>query len=568
MPATFLTTYLLSSFTIVLQWRADRRETDKSRDCFGCCPKLYHSRYIPTANRPMDCTVGGAEDVPFTPRQWTSAVTFKASGPFDAGNADLGRAPHKPSLPRAHLHSTGSRAPLLSRAIHRFAPRPRRAPAAAAPCAPVCGLEMHTGAHCPAPARRDAAQRSGDCTADESEAQEAEAGAETGTQRKDTSPSPRAEHGPTQSTDDGQAQALLPEGALAAEQRPSSEYSRKSGASSADTVVQWEVLSDLLDDFDSQDEEVEHHDERTCLWTQAPEKGAAVGCIRINLDKIHREALSFSRHQADTPDTAVISTLGALKLRKCARPWSAGPQLATLEADKHRGLLKPLRPADQHKHERKAAAPELQGDATVGEWRAVGLGVSFGADSSALGALRVGDGCPRAIRSRPATPPQDCPASCPERARGGTQTAFCAGSGFSRASSLTASLTGASFSSASTSSSSCSRAQTWPSASAEEDVRDVRDVRDVLPLAPRDARRKGSMPQYSMRAASASVRGSSVRGHTKAGEEHELGEQGRSEESAPRVLAHCRARPRTGNALLKRLCVEDRADAGDRVVPH
>ena len=77
------------------------------------------------------------------------------------------------------------------------------------------------------------------------------------------------------------------------------------------------------------------------------------------------------------------------------------------------------------------------------------------------------------------------------------------------------------------------------------------------------------MPQYSMRAASASVRGTwakpCLRGDTLAGDdEHEHGGRGRSEGSTPHALAHFRARPRTGNALLKRLCVEDRADAAHK----
>merc|ERR1712205_232054 len=103
---------------------------------------------------------------------------------------------------------------------------------------------------------------------------------------------------------------------------------------------------------------------------------------------------------------------------------------------------------------------------------------------------------------------------------------------------------------------------------------------DVLPLAPRDARRKGSMPQYSMRAASASARGTVARGGAKAEEEHGGGGQWtsrRSEEGAPHAFAHARgssvqpaadtsggiARPRTGNVVLKRLCVEDLAEASE-----
>jgi hypothetical protein len=288
------------------------------------------------------------------------------------------------------------------------------------------------------------------------------------------------------------------------------------------------------------------HCERVFSTTNVIFNQSSVGCIRPcgdNHDKIELAAPSASL--ADNLDAA-HTQFGALKLvRKGGRPWSAGPKLATVEAGKHSGLLRSLCPAQRTIEARSDTSSDLQVpvEQDAREVRTTRL--------CALGALRVGDGCPRAIRSRPGTP---CGRAdvCLVQDRGIMSLRLASSSlcdtlveaGIARASSSSSVSSSSSFSSPRVG------AETWLNANPEE--------REL----PAVQRRKGSMPQYCMRAASASAQGGNSEGGQGGGGGSVTGVR-----SVPIEISHSRERsmqtktatrclierPRSGNVLLKKL---------------
>ena len=505
------------------------------------------------------------EDAIFTPRQWTSANTFKASdqltasdyqGPTALGPTALGPTPYEI---RARVRG----ALLLTRAIRRYAPRPRP-PARvndvveseeAAQLKHVSRDEWHDKCYIedyPGQAAAVASQEGPGATA---VAHLEHKSKKSNSKSKSINDSDFTEgRKALAASEDSSAQ---PQGTPRAEQRPHSEHSRKSEASSADTVVLWEVLSDLSDDFDFEHvtEQSFHeadsleHCERVFSTTNVIFNQSSVGCIRPcgdNHDKIELAAPSASL--ADNLDAA-HTQFGALKLvRKGGRPWSAGPKLATVEAGKHSGLLRSLCPAQRTIEARSDTSSDLQVpvEQDAREVRTTRL--------CALGALRVGDGCPRAIRSRPGTP---CGRAdvCLVQDRGIMSLRLASSSlcdtlveaGIARASSSSSVSSSSSFSSPRVG------AETWLNANPEE--------REL----PAVQRRKGSMPQYCMRAASASAQGGNSEGGQGGG-----GGGGTSVtgvRSVPIEISHSRERsmqtktatrclierPRSGNVLLKKL---------------
>jgi hypothetical protein len=491
-----------------------------------------------------------AKEALFTPRQWTSAHTFKASdqlsasdykGPTALGPTALGPTPYEIRAPvRGAL--------LLSRAIRRYAPRPR--PPARAPDA-VASQAAAQLKHVSRGEWHDKFQSIEDYP-DQALAWASQEGpgATAVAQLEHIS---KTSHSKSQSINDSdftegrqafaasEDSSAQPEGIPRVEQRPYSEYSRKSEASSADTVVQWEVLSDLSDDFDFEHvtEQSFHeadsleHCERVFPTTNVIFNEPSVGCIRTcgdNHDMIELAAPSASF--ADNLDAA-HTQFGALKLmRKGARPWSAGPKLATIEA----GNSDLQVPVEQDAREVRTTR------------------------LCALGALRVGDGCPRAIRSRPGTPCGRA-AVCLVQDRGIMSLRLASSSlcdtlveaGIARASSSSSVSSSSSFFSPRVG------AETWLNANPE--------AREL----PAVQRRKGSMPQYSIRAASASAKCGSSDGGQGGGAAGGGGGGGGTSvtgvRSVPIELSHSRdrsmqtrtatrcliERPRSGNVLLKKL---------------